>query len=580
MSTQLERAEIPVFEGYRAENLDWAPDAVVVGNVCRADHVEVVGAKERGIQLESFPSLLAKALLAERTSLVVAGTHGKTTTSSLLTWLLHAGGLNPSWLIGGVPENLGVNATLGSGPAIVLEGDEYDTAYWDKSSKFLHYQPKRAILTSVEFDHADIYDSIEPIRAAFRKFVELIPEDGELVVHRDDSEAMGVAASAKCTVTTYRVLPERDEDVASAHYTARVLTDSAPRRTDFEIFERGESLGRFSTLLPGRYNVANILAAFAVARSEGATVDALREGVRRFRGVKRRQELLGVAQGVRLILDYAHHPTAVQLTTTALRRRYPNGSLRVAFEPRSSSSRRNVFFDGFASSFDAASSVYLAPVYAPERVPDGALLDTKGLSGAIRSRGVQARAYETIEALGEAILEDAVPGDTIVFLSSGSFEGLPQRVLDGLGDAVVFCAAEDRPGLDALLEASNLGAVRDPKDVESLIIRDPERDVVGGVSLQLAGRNAYLFGLVVEERRRGEGLGWVLADSVMRRARSLGISRVFLIAGRSADFFADRLGFRRVDYAELDESARDVSNFKRAYDSDAIVMAYDIPGAR
>ncbi|MBC8072062.1 MAG: hypothetical protein IAG13_27320, partial [Deltaproteobacteria bacterium] len=220
MSEQLARAEIPVMIGFAAENLDWAPDAIVVGNVCSKDHPEVVAALARGLPLESFPSLLARLLLASRDPLVVAGTHGKTTTTSLLAWFLREAGLDPSYLVGGVPLNFGIGAHLGKGRAFVIEGDEYDTAFFDKRSKFLHYRPKRAILTSVEFDHADIFAGLDEVRAAFAAFVATIPEAGELVVNADDSEAMGIAATARCKVTTYRVLPEQAEGPGGADLCA------------------------------------------------------------------------------------------------------------------------------------------------------------------------------------------------------------------------------------------------------------------------------------------------------------------------------------------------------------------------
>lgn len=577
MSTQLAAAEIPIFEGFGGQNLEWAPDMVVVGNVCSKDHVEVLAANERGISLESFPSMLAKTLLVERRSLVVAGTHGKTTTASLLSWLLRFADLDPSYLIGGIPENLPTGSHLGLGETIVLEGDEYDTAYFDKKSKFLHYRPHRAILTSVEFDHADIFDSLEDVRAAFRAFVELIPEDGQLVVHRDDSEAMGIAAHASCQVTTYRVLPETDTDVGSADYAVKVLRRSASGRTDFELFEGGASLGAFSTSMAGRYNLGNIAAAIAIARAEGVAVESLQLAIRRFRGVKRRQELLGVAQGVRVLQDFAHHPTAVQLTTTALRRRYPEQSLHICFEPRSSSSRRSVFFEGYSAAFDAASRVFIGPLHAPQKVPDGERLDTVALARAITTRGVPASAFDGVEALADSVLEHAVPGDTVVFLTSGTFGGLPQMVLDRLGDAVVFAAPKDAAGINELAQASGLDVMIDADAVESLVIRDDSGTVIGAVNLQISGDIAYLFGLSVAKHRRGEGLGWVLADSVMSRAKSLGAPAVFLIAGASADFFAGRLGFRGIEANELSATARDISNFKTALEDDSICMIFEMP---
>ncbi|NVB40796.1 GNAT family N-acetyltransferase [Pseudenhygromyxa sp. WMMC2535] len=587
MSTQLARAGIPVFEGYRAENLAWDPQCVVVGNVCRRDHVEVVAAEQRGITLESFPSMLESSLLSERRSLVVAGTHGKTTTSSLLTHLLRSAGADPSWLIGGVPQNLGTGSHLGGGDGIVLEGDEYDTAFFDKKSKFLHYRPAKAILTSVEFDHADIFDTYEQVRDAFVEFVALIPEQGLLVVDAGNPGAMEVAAQARCEVQTYRVLGRNEAPSAdAATWCVRSTSRAGARRTSFEIYERGELVGKFSTLLSGNYNLANITAAFAVARSEGCTVEALGDAIRMFRGVKRRQELLGMVQGVRVIQDFAHHPTAVALTIGALRRRYPEQNLHVCFEPRSSSSRRDVFFAGYSQAFDGASRIYVAPVHAPEKVPDGQLLDVAALAAKLRERGLDAQHFATIEALAQSVLEKAAPGDTVVLLSSGAFGGLADRLLEGFGDAVTFAQPEDSAAIDALLTRFRMATLTDHEQVESLIIR-PSRErrqsadnagtelpeLIGCVNLQLVGDQAFLFGLAVAEACRGEGLGWVLADSIMRRARTLGAREVYLIATETAEFFTDKLGFSLVEIDDIDPRVRALSNFAAANRPGAQYMA-------
>jgi UDP-N-acetylmuramate: L-alanyl-gamma-D-glutamyl-meso-diaminopimelate ligase len=588
MSTQLARAAIPVFVGYASENLDWSPECVVVGNVCRKDHVEVLAARERGVRLESFPSMLASTLLEERRALVVAGTHGKTTTSSLLTWMLRVAGCDPSWLIGGVPQNLNQGFHLGEGPLIVLEGDEYDTAFFDKKSKFLHYRPQCAILTSVEYDHADIFDSYEQVRKAFIEFVRLIPENGLLVVDAGNTGAMEVAAEADCELVTYKVLTRGEPPSADlATYCVKITSRAGSRRTVFQLFERGHLLGEFSTLLSGAYNLANIAAAVAVARAEGCELERLEEAIRLFRGVKRRQELLGVVAGVRLVHDFAHHPTAVDLTIKAIRRRYPEHSLHVCFEPRSSSSRRDVFFKGYAQAFDGATRVYIAPVFAPERVPEGRVLDVNGLAGALRDRGVDASAFAEIPDVARSVLQHAAPGDTVLLLSSGSFGGLADRLLESLGDAVTFAQPEDTEAVDELLHACGMPTLRDPDQIESLVIR-PSRErreaaanllppLIGCVHLQLAGERAFLFGLAVAPECRGEGLGWVLADSIMRRARTLGARWVHLIAGETADFFTDKLGFSEVDVDELDPRLRALSNFKAAYHEGATCMAFELP---
>ncbi|HFE47471.1 MAG TPA: hypothetical protein ENJ18_18615, partial [Nannocystis exedens] len=375
MSTQLKEAGITVLPGFSADNLDWGPDRVVVGNICSRDHVEAVAASERQIPLESFPSLLAATLLEERRSLVITGTHGKTTTSSLLAWLLQSAGADPSFLIGGIPMNIGSGAHLGEGPAIVLEGDEYDTAFFDKDSKFLHYRPTRAVLTGIEFDHADIFADLAAVIATFERFVVLIPEEGDLVVAADNANAMAVATRcARCPVSTYR-LAKDDSELASATYVGRVRVRGSSSRTDVEIYEQGESLGVFSTTLVGEHNVSNLVAAVAIARLEGIDADKLRDGARRFRGVKRRQELIGLAAGVRVITDFAHHPTAVRLTVDAIRHRYRGHNLHICFEPRSATSRRALFQAAYATSFAGANRVYIGPLYAPEKIPADERLD-------------------------------------------------------------------------------------------------------------------------------------------------------------------------------------------------------------
>lgn len=562
MSTQLAREGIPVAQGFSASNLDWEPDCVVVGNVCRKDHVEVLAAQERGIALTSFPKVLAERLLATRRSLVVSGTHGKTTTTSVLAWLLKDSGQAPSWLVGGVPLNGYRSSELGTGEAFVVEGDEYDTAFFDKESKFLHYQPHRAILTSLEYDHADIFGSIEQIREAFAKFVDLIPESGDLVVFADDQEAMAVAERCKGRVHPYTVI-EQEQAPFEQGYCARILSRSSERRTVFEWFEDGRPCGQATTHLTGRYNIANALAALAIARCEGVAVETLNQALGRYRGVARRQELVGIARGVRVIDDFAHHPTAVALTVQALRRRYPRQSLHVCFEPRSATSRRARFCEDFARSFSAADRVYIGPLYSPDSIPEAERLDTQELAKRIEMHGVHAQAFESSDAIVETLLDRAGPGDTIVVLSSGHFGGLIPRLLKGLGDAVTRANPDDRPNIDALLREYGLPQIRDPDRVESLLIAGEEGDgLVGCVNLELRGELCFFFGLAVAQERRGEGLGWMLADLGLRRARAIGATEVYLITNDAADFFATRGGFSLVPLSELPASLQESANFQ------------------
>jgi len=573
MSTQLAQAGVAVMTGFRAENLDWGPDCVVVGNVCGREHVEVVAALARSLPLESFPSLLAKLLLPGRRSLVVAGTHGKTTTSALLTWLLVVAGQRPSALIGGVPQNLGRGALQGAGEAFVLEGDEYDTAFFDKGSKFFHYAPFRAIVTSVEFDHADIFADLEAVKAAFRRFVALIPAEGDLVVCADDAGAMEVAAVARCARTTYRVLAEGD-DPASADYTARPSVKRGGGQTLFELFERGESQGEFATSLVGGYNVANILAAVAMARKEGAPMEALRDGVRRFRGVRKRQELLGIAAGIRVVTDFAHHPTAVKVTVTAVRRHFRNNKLHVCFEPRSASSRRAVFFEGYAEAFAAASRVYVGPLFHPEKIPEDQRMDAPMLAKAIAAHGIEATAYPSVDGVGVAVLTQVAPGDTVLILSSGSFGDLGTKLLQGLGDAFMFATAEDMPAVQALCSSYGLAPTEFDDATETLILREPEGDVVGCCSLKVAGTQALLFNLAVARTRRGEGLGWILADGTIRRARNVGVRAIYLATSDAADFFANRVGFVPAPTDEVDAQLRESPHFA-AIHRGGVCMSFD-----
>ncbi len=578
MSDQLAAAEIPVFEGFDPANLEWGPQCVVVGNICRSDHPEVAAAQAAEIPLESFPSMLARALLPGREPLVVAGTHGKTTTTSILTYILHYAGLDPSYLIGGVPQNLASGAHLGSGTAIVLEGDEYDTAFFDKKSKFLHFRPRRAILTSVEFDHADIFDDLEQVRAAFSAFVETLGPDDDLVVNMDSAEALGIAAQARCNVLRYRVLPAGSTEVDSAEYCAVPRSRAGARRTVFSLFERGQDLGEVSTQLIGGFNIGNLLAAAAVARRQGVSPDKLREAIRRFRGVKRRQELLGLAHGVRVVSDFAHHPTAVQLTVRAMRRRYPEKALHVCFEPRSSSSHRREFGEGYVGSFDAATKVYVAPLHRPGKVAEAERLDPVALASSIAARGVDARAFESIDALASEVLTQAGPGDTVVILSSGAFGGLGDRLLHGFGDPVTLGTPADAPSVDALLEGYTLPAVIAAENVDTLTVRNADGGISATVSLQTVGDSAFLFGLAVEAGRRGQGLGWVIGDSILRLARNLGVRCVYLATTTAADFFATRLGFEAVELSAVDPAVRDTANFQAcAALPSAVCMALMLP---
>jgi UDP-N-acetylmuramate: L-alanyl-gamma-D-glutamyl-meso-diaminopimelate ligase len=565
MSTQLAEQGIAIMEGYRPENLDWQPDIVVVGNVATKDHIEVKAAQERGLQLTSFPALLEDEFLRAGHALVVAGTHGKTTTSSLAAFVLTNAEKDPSFLVGGVPNAVGEfgerSWRLGKPQGLfVVEGDEYDTAFFDKGSKFLHYQPKTAILTSVELDHVDIFADFDAVKATFRKFVELIPPEGLLVVAGDSPGALEVAKAAKCRVERYVVIEGRDP-TQPAEWSGRAMTTRPGGRTIFEVTHQGKIFGTFDTGLVGRYNLANAVAVIAASAGLGLSSEELQRGIRRFAGVKRRQEVRGVAQGVTVIDDFAHHPTAVRETLQALRKRHGSGRLIAIFEPRSATSRRAVFQNDYAEAFSAADEIIVGPVNHPEKAPPGDRFDPERLAADLRGRGVAARHITDVEKIVEQVTDGAAAGDTVVVMSSGGFGGIHDKLLSKLGDAVISARNEDTAGVRTLLAGVGLAYPDlDRHTGEILLVRDPERNVVACVSLELHEDAGLLRALATSPDRRGEGLGWMLADAALHRARMRGCRRVYLVTENASDFFAEKFGFRvvgreLVDAAVLDSSA-------------------------
>jgi UDP-N-acetylmuramate: L-alanyl-gamma-D-glutamyl-meso-diaminopimelate ligase len=561
MSTQLVEQGIEVMNGYRPENLDWGPDVVVVGNVCTKDHLEVVGAQARKLQLTSFPALLEDLFLKDGHALVVSGTHGKTTTSSLAAFVLSAAGKNPSFLVGGVPQNFGRSWGLGSPKGLfVVEGDEYDTAFFDKGSKFFHYQPKTAILTSVELDHVDIFTGLDAVKDAFAKFVALIPPSGLLLVAADSPNALDVAKSARCRVESYVVLEKREEQ-SDAHWIGRPMSMRPGGRTVFEVTRGGSTFGTFDTGLVGGYNLANCVAVIAAGAGLGLTADELQRGIRRFAGVKRRQETRGVAQGVTVVDDFAHHPTAVRETLRALRGRYGKGRLFAVFEPRSATSRRAVFQQDYADAFAGADEIIIGAVNHPEKAPPGDRFDPERLAADLRGRGVAARHIGDVDKIVESIAERAAAGDTVVIMTSGGFEGLHDRLLSRLGDAVVPATAEDLPGTKDLLDETALSYPdMDEHLHEILVLREQGQNrVVGCVAMEIYDDSGVLRSLATSPARRGEGLGWMLADAAIGRARRRGARRVYLITESASDFFAEKFGFQTVARELVDAAVLDGS---------------------
>jgi UDP-N-acetylmuramate: L-alanyl-gamma-D-glutamyl-meso-diaminopimelate ligase len=425
MSTLLAAAGIEPFAGYRAEHLEARPDLVVVGNAVPRTNPEAVECERLGLPRLSMPEALARFFLADRRPLVVAGTHGKTTTSALAAWVWSACGRDPGFLVGGVPLDLGTSFRRGGGDRFVVEGDEYNAAYFDRGAKFLHYRPETAIITSVEYDHADLYPSPEAFRDAFRRLVGLVPERGRLVACGDSPELVELARAARAPVDLYGSAPECDW---------RLLGTPAagPEGVRFRLREPEGGERELRLGVWGRHNAANALAVWVAARREGLPADEVAAALARFRGVRRRQELVGEPAGVAVVDDFAHHPTAVGETLRSLRQRFPGRRLLVAFEPRSLTAGRAFFLDGYRTAFRLADRAALAPIFHRDRLAPEDRLDLERLAGDLTGSGTPTTATASLEELEALLVAEARPGDVVVTMSSGSFGGLAARLVRSL----------------------------------------------------------------------------------------------------------------------------------------------------
>lgn len=429
MSTQLAEAGIEVKVGYAPENLDPRPDLVIVGNALSRGNPEIEALLASGIPYVSFPAAFEKFFLAGKHPVVVAGTHGKTTTCSIAAWVLENAGADPSFLIGGVPRNFGRGQKLGKGEHFVVEGDEYDTAFFDKESKFLHYAPRTALVTSVEFDHADIFRDLDHVKSAFMKFMRLVPPEGVLVVNADDAGAMDCAARSgtKAPVETYALEGQADWTVSNLRWK--------DGRASFEVLRKGEPFSVVDLPVLGRHNLSNALGVVAsLASGAGLSADAIAKGLAGFQGVKRRQEVRGEARGVTVIDDFAHHPTAVKVTLEALKAGYPDRRLWAIFEPRSASSRRKVFQQAYSEAFGAADRVVIADAYLASKLSDDQRFEPSELAAALRARGKPAEAIPSADAIVAHVVPQTRPGDILAVLSNGGFDDIHQKLLTTLAN--------------------------------------------------------------------------------------------------------------------------------------------------
>jgi len=599
MSEQLAALGVPVMMPYAAANLAWGPELVVVGNVHGKDHVEVVAAQERGIPLTSFPAVLGDRLIDGKHAVVVCGTHGKTTTTSLVAHILTEAHRDPSLFVGGVPVALGQGYWLGKGEEFVIEGDEYDTAFFDKGPKFLHYKPRTVILTSVELDHVDIFPSFDAVKDVFKKLVTAIPADGLLVVCADSPEAIAVAMYATCKVEQYAVLGANDTGRAATQdgtaddgeaqpaavtWWATNLEVDKSGRVQFDVYHhpqgqangRGERLERFSSLLVGRHNVANCLAAIAVCHARGVAIKDIVRGVASFAGVRRRQELRGIAGGVTVLDDYAHHPTAVRETLKALRKRFPKRRLIAVYEPRSATSRRKTFQAEFADAFAHADEVIVGPMFDVSKIPVADRFDPERLALDLHRSGTKASYAPDVEHIVRQLAESAAPGDVVCVLSSGSFENLHDRLLDAIGDAMRPAQRADMASVRAVLERVGLDEpARDDQHNNFFVLRN-ERGTAGAVALEVLGDDAILRALAVDPESRGAGYGWMLADMAVNQARWRGVRRIYLLTAAASDFFAAKFGFRVVDRTTLSKQVATSETFTHAAGHGLVAMRLDL----
>lgn len=431
-STLLEKLGISFFHAFDAANLTPAPDLVVVGNIIARGNPELEEVLDRKIPYRSMPEILEEVFLPERHSIVVSGTHGKTTTTAMLAWIFHTAGKRPNFLVGGVAENFGKSYGLGGGEEFILEGDEYETAFWDRGPKFFHYHPDDLIITSLEFDHADIYRDFETYELAFRRLVNLVPRRGRVVIWGDTEESgpalRRAAGKAFCPVETYGFSVKNDW-VASD-----LAVDGAGMK--FRIVHKGKPFGDFVLAASGRHNVLNAMAAIAVANGRGISAEDLARALATFRSVKRRMDVKGEVRGVLVVDDFAHHPTAVRATIEAARARWPGRRLWAILEPRSNSMRRKVFEETLPVALALADCVVLGGVFRPQQLGDENRLEPETVAESVRELGKSARVFPSADAIADQLSSESEPGDVLLVMSNGSFDGLCEKLLAKLAQPV------------------------------------------------------------------------------------------------------------------------------------------------
>lgn len=429
MSTFLEESGVEIMAGYRAENIPASVDVIVVGNAISRGNEEAEEALKRKLLYVSLPEVLKEQFLRGKRNFVVTGTHGKTTTSSMLAWLFRAVGADPSFMIGGIPRDLGQGAVFTDSDFVVLEGDEYDTAFFDKRSKFLHYLPEVVTINNIEFDHADIYNSLDEITLTFERLLKVVPENGLAVVNGDDENVLGVIEGAPCPVLKVGFGESCDLKIGKVDYQS---TGSAFVLGDEEYF----------VPMVGEFNVRNAATAVAAASFAGFKPEELRAALKSFTGIARRQELRGEVRGVKVVDDFAHHPTAIGQAISGMRQQYPGARLWVLFEPRSNTTKRNVFQDELAEALSQADFAVIPSIADPHKVAEDERLDPEKLASDVEKSGTPCCFINTVQEIADHVAREAQEGDVVAVLSNGGFGGIHNLLLERLAEQAPAVPAE------------------------------------------------------------------------------------------------------------------------------------------
>ena len=421
MSTLLKSSGINIKPGYQRNNITADIDQVIVGNAVSKDNPEVLAVQEKGIPYISFPEAIKKFYLKNQKSLVVTGTHGKTTTTALLSWVLHSAKRKPGFMVGGWMKNFDGNHAIPEGEFFVSEGDEYDTAFFDKGPKFLHYSPFASILTGIEFDHADIYRDLDHIKDSFRKFVNIIHPSGFLLAAFSDKNVQDVLTDASCQVETYGFSSSADWVIGDYKFVSG--------KGYFTLSHQNVNVANFNLPMIGRHNIQNATSVAVMSLKLGLTTQEIQEGFHTFKGIKRRQEVLGVKNGVTVIDDFAHHPTAIQLTLEGIKEAYPGQRIWAIFEPRSATCKRKVFEDRLPKSFTPADLVIIADLFAPDKIDPKDRLNPELVVENINNDGGDAYFIPDTEALINKLITECRPKDVLLIMSSGGFSGIHQKLI-------------------------------------------------------------------------------------------------------------------------------------------------------